>query len=317
MIDSCANEGKIIASSTSTYSDVNCVAAGIFAKNIVVNYPINGITTKKADNHLIITNCTNKGNIVSNCHTGGIIANTMANTVQIKNCNVEDMYIYDTYSGDKGGIAGFISSERVEIENCNVNNVDLDRKSSVRGDTYGGTGGIVGNITRYAPYEYANVDILKIYNCKVTNSSIKTQGKETAGILGFGYGVGDATDIIISDCYVDNCDILNRDVTSGTYGSSGGIIGATFEAGNIVIDNNTVKQTSIESIRAENYNNGGDYNVAGVFGIGFDSTSTKISNTDVIDCTIENNGTRNHGCSNAAGIVVTMGIKSNYSNSTG
>lgn len=303
-IDECSNKGEIIAQSDRSWGDVNCVAGGILGKNVIISQysAINGITTQKSDNYIKVTNCESKGNISSNCHTGGIIANTMADNVQVANCNVEDIFIHDTYAGDKGGIIGYLSSDYVEIKDCNINNVDLDRTSEIAGNTYGATAGVIGCMCTYgANSANANLNSIKVLNCKISNSKIKTQGKEPAGIIGCTYGSGDVTNVSIADCAVDTCEILNRNA-SNTYTAAAGICGVTYQVGNINIDNNTVKETSIESSFG-NSTYGNDFNIGGILGGCSNSNIVKISNNDVINCTLNNNGLLNDGCSTIGGIV--------------
>ncbi len=312
-IDECSNEGEIIAENESnSWGDVNCVAGGILGKNATISEysKINGISTQKSDNYTKITNCESKGNISSNCHTGGIIANAIADTVQVVNCNVEDIFIHDTYAGDKGGIIGLLGSDNIEVKDCNINNVDLDRTSEVTGNTYGATGGVIGNMCKYAMYnDQSDMNSVKIMNCKVANSNIKTQGKEAAGIVGCAYGSREVTNISITDCVIDNCDVLNRD-TYSTYSASGGICGVLYEAGNININNNIVNKTSIESsLGTSSYAN--DCNVGGIIGGTWSLSKSKISNNDVLDCTINNNGSTSDGCSTIGGVVGLLGMQDN------
>lgn len=306
-LDFCTNTGHITAQSSSTYSDVNCIAAGIIAKNIgTYGNTINGIKVNREDNNLVITNCTNTGNIDSTCHTGGILAETVSKKVVISDCNVLDSYIHDTYAGDKGGIVGFASTEEIYISNCVVDNVDLNRTSTIVGNTYGDTAGIIGNYCVYGGNGSSNLELLKVTNCTVNKCNIKTKGKETGGILGGSYGAESITDIIVTDCKVENCEIINEDDVN-TYGGSAGIIGATYSVGTFLIDNNIVKNNII-TVGTTEKNMGSDYNAAGVLAIAYNSGKITISNNDVIDCTIINNGNISDGCANAAGIVGLMAV---------
>ena len=307
VIDSCKNEGHIIATFENTTPDINCMAAGILAKNSGATYGYFGdIRISIDDSNVKINNCINTGDIDSACHTGGIVAQSVAKELVISNCTVKDNYIHDVAAGDKGGIAGFVSAEEAEISNCIVDNVDLNRDSDYIGNTYGDTAGIVGNYSRYAGSTLTNLDLIKISNCSVTNSNIKTKGKETAGILAGSYSSGAITDIVITDCNVENCEIQNEHDVN-TYGGSAGILGATYEAGNIYIDNNLIKENLL-TVGSTEENRGNDYNVAGVLAIAWSSGKVTISNNDVIDCTIINNGCTTDGCANAAGIVGEMAV---------
>ena len=307
VIDSCKNEGHIIATFENANPDVNCMAAGILAKNSGATYGYFGdIRISIDDSNVKINNCTNTGDIDSACHTGGIVAQSVAKQLVISNCTVKDNYIHDVAAGDKGGIAGFVSAEEAEISNCIVDNVDLNRDSDYIGNTYGDTAGIVGNYSRYAGSTLTNLDLIKISNCSVTNSNIKTKGKETAGILAGSYSSGAITDIVITDCNVENCEIQNEHDVS-TYGGSAGILGATYEAGNIYIDNNLIKENLL-TVGSPDENKGNDYNVAGVLAIAWSTGKATISNNDVIDCTIINNGCTTDGCANAAGIAGELSV---------
>lgn len=303
-IDLCKNEGEILATSGNSYADVDCIGAGILAKSVVMGYAINGIDVKIKDVHIKITNCSNTGDIKSTCHTGGIISTTNCEDIEIANCKVSDCDINDVAAGDKGGIAGYLSTTNISIKDCKIDNVNLDRLSDLKNHTYGSTAGVVGNISYYGAMSSKNIESVLIENCVVKNSSMKTQGKEAAGILGMTYGSGVNTNIMINNCIVDNCDICNR-YFSSTYSSSGGVVGALYSVGGIVVENSKVNKTSISSVMPQN--NSFDCDVGGIIGVAEYINQIVIDKNDVVDCTITNNTVKKDSCANAGGIIGFQG----------
>ncbi len=303
-IDLCKNEGEILATSGNSYADVDCIGAGILAKSVVMGYAINGIDVKIKDVHIKITNCSNTGDIKSTCHTGGIISTTNCEDIEIANCKVSDCDINDVAAGDKGGIAGYLSTTNISIKDCKIDNVNLDRLSDLKNHTYGSTAGVVGNISYYGAMSSKNIESVLIENCVVKNSSMKTQGKEAAGILGMTYGSGVNTNIMINNCIVDNCDICNR-YFSSTYSSSGGVVGALYSVGGIVVENSKVNKTSISSVMPQN--NSYDCDVGGIIGVAEYINQIVIDKNDVVDCTITNNTVKKDLCANAGGIIGFQG----------
>lgn len=303
-IDLCKNEGEILATSGNSYVDVDCIGAGILAKSVVMGYAINGIDVKIKDVHIKITNCSNTGDIKSTCHTGGIISTTNCEDIEIANCKVSDCDINDVAAGDKGGIAGYLSTTNISIKDCKIDNVNLDRLSDLKNHTYGSTAGVVGNISYYGAMSSKNIESVLIENCVVKNSSMKTQGKEAAGILGMTYGSGVNTNIMINNCIVDNCDICNR-YFSSTYSSSGGVVGALYSVGGIVVENSKVNKTSISSVMPQN--DSFDCDVGGIIGVAEYINQIVIDKNDVVDCTITNNTVKKDSCANAGGIIGFQG----------
>ncbi len=303
-IDSCKNEGEILATSAGSYSDVDCIGAGILAKSIATGYAVNDISVQMKDDHIKITNCSNTGDIKSICHTGGIISTTNCEDIEIANCKVSDCDINDVAAGDKGGIAGYLNTTNISIKDCKIDNVNLDRLSDLKNHTYGSTAGVVGNISYYGAMSSKNIESVLIENCVVKNSSMKTQGKEAAGILGMTYGSGVNTNIMINNCIVDNCDICNR-YFSSTYSSSGGVVGALYSVGGIVVENSKVNKTSISSVMPQN--NSFDCDVGGIIGVAEYINQIVIDKNDVVDCTITNNTVKKDSCANAGGIIGFQG----------
>lgn len=303
-IDSCKNEGEILATSAGSYSDVDCIGAGILAKSVVMGYAVNDISVQMKDDHIKITNCSNTGDIKSICHTGGIISTTNCEDIEIANCKVSDCDINDVAAGDKGGIAGYLNTTNISIKDCKIDNVNLDRLSDLKNHTYGSTAGVVGNISYYGAMSSKNIESVLIENCVVKNSSMKTQGKEAAGILGMTYGSGVNTNIMINNCIVDNCDICNR-YFSSTYSSSGGVVGALYSVGGIVVENSKVNKTSISSVMPQN--DSFDCDVGGIIGVAEYINQIVIDKNDVVDCTITNNTVKRDLCANAGGIIGFQG----------
>ena len=291
-IYNCENTGHIIASSSGG-SDCTSHGAGILGKNISYFSGYWVSTSNRYDNIVSIKDCKNTGDIDSVCHTGGIVGFSDAGYMEILDCEVTDCYIHDTYAGDKGGMVGFFNVPVAKISNCFIDNVDINRASTVTNDTYGCAGGMVGNWTSHGP-NGCNLSYLEISNCTATNSTIHTRGQSTGGILGYiDQGGGN---LKLTDCYVVDSDVKNEYIT-GTYGSCGGIMGNTYGANDIVIQNSVVERTPVESMAY-----GYDVDAGGIMGCAANMKTTKILNCDVIDSSVTVKGNRSDGCTVAGGI---------------
>lgn len=306
----CTNYGMIHANGMNpSYANVNSVAGGIVGKNINVPYPQHAYT--KDDNVLIIDSCNNYGNIIASCHLGGIIGLSTACYIDVNNCEVKGLEeidgvkqavsIIDEVTGDKGGIIGNCSTERISVTNCTVDNVDLHRLNPIK-NTYGGTGGIIGEFNVSYGYGTTTIQSINVSNCNVSSTKIKCYDKETAGIIGNIIGSGSITKTNINDCTVRNCEILNDHATS-SYSSAAGILASSDKGGSFTIKDCIVDNCNIKTSIAE----GGsslDMNTAGIYGMASEVSNVLIQDCDVINNTsIINNAAKGDSCANAAGIM--------------
>ena len=309
--DYCENTGDIVA--TSGYGlDGN--VGGIVGKNIIDTYTVPEIT--KEQSLLKISNSKNHGNIISANHLGGIVGYTTAATAEIENCSVtgndeNKVNIIDVQAGDKGGILGLSENNSLKVSNCYVSNVIMERTSTNTGNTYGATGGIIGNV--YNNYGSDSMYELEVLNCTVNNSKMTSFGKETAGIIGLvaSYQSGNIKKSMVSDCNVNNCQILN-DKAGNTYGSSAGVLAVTCGVENVIIKNCNVENSSITSNCNNNHST--DMNVGGVIAISEYADITELYNCDVKDTNIINNSGKDDSCANTGGIVAAIDSANKSSN---
>lgn len=314
-IDECSNEGKISALTTNN-CDVH--AGGIIGKNISKTYLYDnsGNSTEiygKEKTNVTIKNTSNTGDISSGCHLGGIIGYSEANSLTIDNCNVlgkndtEKLNIDDTYASDKGAIGGYISVPNVSITNCTIDNVNLHRSCGVTNNTYGSTGGIIGNWCGEGNV-YTELLSLNIEKCNVSNSIIQTRGQSIAGILGAAkHGNNSVGTINIKNCNIDKCSILNDDIVS-TYASTAGIIAMSQSINNITIDNCIVNETTVKG-EVVNSSSGGDQDTAGIAAMLQWGDNFVIKNSKVTKSHIINNAGLTDGCANCCGIAGYVAAK--------
>lgn len=305
-IDKCKNNGEIYTNGNSVDSE----AGGIVAKNNTKNTYADAIgltsdSVSREQNKLTITNCENTGNIYSTSHFGGMVGYTEAGVLKVDNCKVysnspdEKLELHDRNATDKGGIAGYVSVTNVEITNCTIENVDLERVSSQNGNTYGATGGVIGNWMSYGNLN-CNLDTLVVKDCNVSKSLISTNGQSTAGILG-AVGQTKTANVIIDGCVVDDCTIHNRGGDT-TYASVAGIVAMTYYTENITITNCDVNNSLIQLWDKDSpcY---GDCNAAGIQGIACDVKNLIIDKCNVNNTKIRNYTAFNSGCSTTGGIL--------------
>ena len=303
-IDKCKNSGTI----ETHYNSVNADAGGIVAKNVTKSVyanpiGINGNLTRN-QNVLTITNCENTGDIICSSHMGGLLGYTEAGELTISDCKVysknanEKLVINDINAGDKGGIAGYVCVPNVKISNCKVENVDLNRTSNKVGDTYGATGGILGNWCSDGNME-CNLVSLVIDNSEVTNSNIHTKGQSTAGILGA--ALDSPASIEISKCKVNACNIHN-DYGDGTYGSVAGIFAMSYYIKNVAITDCDVIDSNI-AVGSKERLSGTDTNTAGIIALANDINKLTIYNCNVDGTKLENWCRPCAGCATTGGII--------------
>ena len=296
IIESCENNGAITNQSANLGNpDTNGVSGGIVGKNMINLNEYKNMTRDKFI--LKVSNCNNYGDVKAVCHLGGIVGASNAINVEISDCEVKDININDIVAGDKGGIIGHSANNKIIVTNCNIDSVNLDRLSKIH-NTYGGTAGIIGCVSKYSGQE-ANIESITVRNCNVTDCVFKTIDKETAGIIGSENAIEGITMNYISDCNVSGCTMIN-DEARNSYSSSAGIVGGSYGAG-YDISHCVVNNTQISS--THDSTSGGDMNVAGIIGVCWNSNGLTLDNCKVLDSNINCNAFISDGCANAAGIV--------------
>lgn len=287
IIDGCTNKGEIVVEyNTTGYGNSSWSAAGIMAKNYPEYNYITGQYATYEDINVKISNCNNIANITGHYHVGGIIGTSVAKSVEISDCKIENSNLVATYKGDTAGIIGNGDIENLLIENCIVNNSSFDGgEVSV---SSGSSGGIVGSIFTGVSVRYSN-PTMKIINCKVLDSTVLTTDRPVGGLIGYtGYTGSSAGTIIVVDNLVEECNIKNKEANY-TYGSAGGMVGyVQFYWDNLIIENNTVNESYIEVDNKVSM----DTNLGGIIG-GIDSyvsnATVKISNNDVYSTDLYSN----------------------------
>lgn len=312
---SCKNSGAIKAFAGDENYNLNCNAAGIFAKNKALfdgdsRVEMSGITFD--DNILTINNCINTGDVKSSFNMGGILAQSDAGIIEVTNCESKNCKIYDTGVADKGGIIGVTYSKNVKVSNCRVDNIDLKRTSDLRsipdstwgGNYYGSTGGIIGNISSHrrnenAEYgsDYLMLDNIKVNNCNVSNSNLEVKNFNVGGIVGF----VDQGDPIVS---IESCNVskstLYDNGHKGTDCNVGGILGG-YLYGDITIKGCNVSETTLKADILDSTTYGGS-NVGGILGLGHNSKKVFIANCNVSDSKLDNKGPKGSNA-NTGGII--------------
>lgn len=303
-IDQCANEGDLQINTEEGRKETCSNAGGILAKNILykdINQDLHNIENENAQT--IITSCTNIGNIKGNNHTGGIVGYTTVKKVKITESKTENCNI-STYDGDLGGIVGNLVVEDTTVDNCVVNNSILESDKGVTySSSYGNTGSIIGNsdISAWKSIDSLNITI---NNCKADNVEIYSR-KDTGGIIGK-IGENNHTERIDKNAKILNCSFINglvdvQDVSYGTYGQSGGIIGCVMGLDNIIISNCNVEGSNI-SVAPFTERNTSDENVAGIC-----AQISSTNNIVITQCTLKTTDIISDsfadGDANTAGII--------------
>lgn len=305
IIDKCKNKATVEANCNS----VDGEAGGIIAKNMTKVYadPINisGNLSQKSNN-IYLTNCENTGDVKAGSHLGGIIGYSEADSIKISNCSTygesaeNKTMIVDKYAADKGAIAGYLNVSNVSVDGCSVDNVEVIRTSSLVGNTYGCTAGIIGNWCAYGNI-YSPLKNMTITDCTVNNSRFYTRGQSTAGILGAVIG-GDSQNIILKDCTVNDCEMHN-DNNGGSYDNVSGIFAMAYYANSVIIENCDVAGSTIINGSPSSYS-GGDSNTAGIIALGYYIKDIfNIKDCDVTNTKIKNYCIPKGGCPTTAGIL--------------
>ena len=296
-IDSCTNSGTVKhTNSVDNYS----MAGGILAKNYGSIYKENipvlaNATASREDNEIIINNCTSTGDIEGCRHIGAIMGMTSSEKCYISNCTVEDVSINQLTEGDIGGIIGLSNAKNQEVIDCSVTNLKISHATEgVSGDSYGHTGGIIGNWNRYGNFSNISTNAeLVITRCDVEGSDIVARSHNVGGVVGQVYVKGNTT---VAYCNVKNSKVL-CDYVSGTYSCAAGVIGNLYEGNKTNINNCTVDKTDAYAERGS----GSDSDMGGIIGL------AESSEVEITDCTYSNGLVSciavGDGCANSGGIV--------------
>ena len=307
-VKNCSSSGDIIQTQTSNNGS-KPTAAGIIGKVIWKNryalIPLIGDATATMEDNIInVDKCTVTGNIEAFCHVGGIIGAISAEEMNISDCSISNLTIKQYNAGDQGGIVGLAHVRYQKVSNCDID--ELEFTYNVAGplnNTYGQTGGIIGNSCMYGfDYSYgedsglldSNSSVIVI-GCNVTDSQIISKSHQVGGIIGNGYFQGDIT---ITNCNVKDSKVENSYITN--YTCAGGIIANTFDSNSIIINNCNVENTPVQ---ATTDCGGGNTCVGGIIA----HAGQMGDRIEITDCSYSGNNLLNerHGDStgNTAGII--------------
>ena len=298
-ISNCNNTGDI--TSTMPAGSNSIEAAGIIAKNYWVDY-IDGQVIKCGTTK--IDNCVNTGNISGTSHVSGIIAQTNAYRLDITNSNANNCNLTINEGGNYnslGGIVGDACTEYVTLKNCKIENVNINNSSNNGSNMQ--TAGIIASINRYGTRTINESQYIYINDCNVVDSTVNAKYNNAAGIIAFG-GYGYSNEVYNE---INNCNVSNSNIISENYAGNGtavsGIYGQGYEIKQVYITECNVTESTIEF---KNQSSGSYINVAGIFGMGYNSNDvdTLIKNVQVISSKIYNNGIQSSSYGiNTAGIL--------------
>ena len=275
------NSSEIDRTSTSTYG----ATAGILANLDPNFYASSETSSNKQLENLIITNCSVKDSELrtDNQEVAGIFAkvynwgNSTILKVEISDCTVKNSRIeheikYPTTYMGAAGIALMINAKEIVIENCKIEDT-LVRQSTDNDEIRNAAmnaAGILGK-TMYG-------DIIKVLNCDVINSEIKTYcfGWTTAGGVGGVIGNIHQSNAVIN---IEDCDIENSKVSTH-FNNIGGLLGSISNSGRqAIIKNCNVLETSV--IRSATEEDGYNYDEVGGLA-GWICCPVEIENCNVI-----------------------------------
>jgi uncharacterized repeat protein (TIGR01451 family) len=298
-ISNCNNTGDI--TSTMPAGSNSIEAAGIIAKNYWVDY-IDGQVIKCGTTK--IDNCVNTGNISGTSHVSGIIAQTNAYRLDITNSNANNCNLTINEGGNYnslGGIVGDACTEYVTLKNCKIENVNINNSSNNGSNMQ--TAGIIASINRYGTRTINESQYIYINDCNVVDSTVNAKYNNAAGIIAFG-GYGYSNEVYNE---INNCNVSNSSIITENYAGNGtavsGIYGQGYEIKQVYITECNVTESTVEF---KNQSSGSYINVAGIFGMGYNSNDvdTLIRNVQVISSKIYNNGIQSSSYGiNTAGIL--------------
>ena len=187
-----------------------------------------------ANGNVEISNLTVEGSVVMKDLAGknraaALIAYAKGGTYTFKNITLNDMNIVS--GGSVGGFIGYATNDAViSIENCAIN------RSLIKASANYYCGGYVGWVD--------NGTTVTITNSSITSSWIRAEKVAAGGFVGCAAGEL----LTVSGCTITNCEIY------GAYGQTGGIVG--FLESNLVVDNDTITDTTILSTAVPSLSNG-------------------------------------------------------------
>ena len=190
------------------------------------------------------------GGLVGQIGTFGSTAN---DNVVIKNCSVYNFTARVDSATNCGGLVGNINGSPT-IDNCLVDNVNI---SPYSGSIY--CGGFVGNINN---------------GCRIVNSicsNLTLRGNIAGGL------VGNSANTASGTLMVENCKVLNCNITSSTY--VGGVVGICYcelEVRKTSVVGTTITSTGTTSVAR----------AGGICGQ-TDTSSSSVSNIDIQDCYVD------------------------------
>ena len=150
----------------------------------------------------IIDNCSvSNSTVLGSNNAGGITGN---NSVQVNNCNVQDVTINGNYAGGISGVS------HGKIEYCTVSGKDTHTQITATGSN-NRAGGIVGFTSEEGSVPTSG----RVLKCAVYRTDIS--GNRSGGIAGEnGFGT-------VAQCVVDECIVIHGSLSSSTY--LGGVVG--------------------------------------------------------------------------------------------
>ena len=251
------------------------------------------------------TNIKSKGTSAQGA-TGGMLGavfgngnyNSKCEKITIKNCNITDVNFNS--KKDVAGIVGFVESKNIEVDSCNVINAEIVNESDS-----GNTGSY--NASGIVAYVSGAAEKTSVKNCKVESSNI-TSAKDPSAILGCKSAYsneGNVNDGIIEimNCAAINTNILNKDDTTGTYSSAGGIVANVYKGSSIIIEDCSLKNGSVKS-NPKSYGTK-DCNVGGIIAIVNYFDDVIINNCSVDNVEIDNTANMD-SCANVGGILAAV-----------
>ena len=165
------------------------------------------------------------------------------------------------------------------------------------------TAGIIASINRYGTRTINESQYIYINDCNVVDSTVNAKYNNAAGIIAFG-GYGYSNEVYNE---INNCNVSNSSIITENYAGNGtavsGIYGQGYEIKQVYITECNVTESTVEF---KNQSSGSYINVAGIFGMGYNSNDvdTLIRNVQVISSKIYNNGIQSSSYGiNTAGIL--------------
>lgn len=179
-------------------------------------------------------------------------------------------------SGHIGGIAGSIADlQQTTISNCKIGNNDSEEKMILQSNNrQSSIGGLTGQDLS---------KILEVRNNKINNVKILSYGmfSSDGGLVGISFEKNAYT-ITLDNNEIDNSEITIASPNDGNVGGLYGYIYCSNTRTQILVSNNTVKNSKIACATET----GSNLNMGGLIGYGYGKSDFKFINCNVIDTDI-------------------------------